>query len=113
MLLIRRIEIENFACFDRIDIEPSTNPGEAPDSYPCRERFGEDDAPSRDPLGNVRREGTAGKRDPLLASSGFTGARMIHRGSHQGLDPLRNGRGQPRPPRRKPDRIPRTSSGAR
>ena len=26
MLLIRRIEIENFACFDRIDIEPSTNP---------------------------------------------------------------------------------------
>ena len=26
MLLIRRIEIENFACFDRIDIDPSTNP---------------------------------------------------------------------------------------
>lgn len=26
MLLIRLIEIENFACFDRIEIEPSTNP---------------------------------------------------------------------------------------
>lgn len=26
MLLIRQIKIENFACFDRIEIEPSTNP---------------------------------------------------------------------------------------
>ena len=26
MLKIRRVEIENFACFDRIEIEPSTNP---------------------------------------------------------------------------------------
>ena len=26
MLLIRRIDIENFACFDRIEIEPSTDP---------------------------------------------------------------------------------------
>ena len=26
MLLIRRIEIENFVCFDRIEIEPSTDP---------------------------------------------------------------------------------------
>ena len=26
MLLIRRLEIENFACFDRIEVEPSTNP---------------------------------------------------------------------------------------
>ena len=33
MLLIRRIEITNFACFDQIEIRPSANPGKALDRH--------------------------------------------------------------------------------
>ena len=54
MLLIRRIEITNFACFDRIAIRPVSKPRKALDSHPGGERLGQDHPTTRNPLGDVR-----------------------------------------------------------
>ena len=59
MLKLRRVDIENFACFDRIVIEPSTDLDQTSDGHSRRERLRQDDILARSALGDVRREGTA------------------------------------------------------
>ena len=96
MLLIRRIEINNFACFDKIAIEPSTDP--------------------KRPLTVIRAENGSGKTTLLRAIRwGMYGEKGLpgnasqfslhpaewcpdgERNPDRSLDPIRNRRLEPRP----------------
>ncbi|MYK82915.1 MAG: AAA family ATPase [Gammaproteobacteria bacterium] len=69
MLLIRRIEITNFACFDHIEISPSANPARPLTVIRAENGSGKTTL-LRDPLGHVWRKRPSWQPRHLLSASG-------------------------------------------